>query len=172
MNRLEKLTHICLIMVSLVSIGIILDIHFRPPTMLITSNPQASLVGKALTFPEVDWRLSNVNVLVLINDQCHYCEKSTPFFQRISQLRAGSNGKVRFFAVSQQTEEKTRNYLNAHQILTDGVVRASHGIAQVTNTPTLILVNSSGVVKNAYIGLLTDEQEKVVFAKITELNHG
>ena len=166
MAQLEKLAYISVIALCIVAIGILLDKRFNPPAAL-TTDPEASLVGKELSVPGLNWRDGDSNILIFISDQCPFCNKSVPFFQELSRLRGQGSGGIKLFAASNESAARTKAYLDTNDIAVDGIAQTPHGIDGVAATPTLVFVSSSGTVQSAFIGLLDSDRQKMVISRIS-----
>ena len=65
-------------------------------------------------------------------------------------------------AVIPGEQADTARYLSDHGVLADNVINASLEDVKVTATPTLLLVDQSGHVKNTWVGKLDEKREKEV----------
>lgn len=98
-------------------------------------------------------------LLLYVRSSCGYCTDSMPFYQSLSrQRRPGQN--IRLVAIGRESEDVTRDYLDRHHVVVDEVVAAGTIVA----TPTLVLVDSSGVVQHVWVGLLSTPGEQEVAA--------
>jgi thioredoxin-related protein len=117
-----------------------------------------SLVGLNMkqSLPGVDWAGNKRTLVLALSTQCHFCTDSAPFFQRI-QKEAAKN--VRMLAVLPQAVEDSRKYLEGEGVHVEDVKQAQLSTIGVTGTPTLLLVDSTGKVADAWQGKLQPEQE-------------
>jgi hypothetical protein len=67
-----------------------------------------------------------------------------PFYQQLAKERGG----VRMVAVLPQPIAAGTEYLKQHEVSIDEVTQAQLDSLNVTGTPTLLLIDKSGVVKN------------------------
>src|ERR1035441_5548540 len=109
MSRLERLTHLALIALCVVSIGLLLEHRFAGGA---TTAPAAeSLIGKSLKVRGADWAASQTHAVLFVNSHCHYCTESAPFYRRL--VGALQDGRAAALAVlSTEPVEVTRKFLS------------------------------------------------------------
>jgi hypothetical protein len=163
-RKIELLAHIIIITTSLLlSIAIV-------KTYLLPSAPRPAALhalspGTKLSLSRIDWSGAHQTILVVLAKGCNYCSESAPFYQRLA-LKASSNKSVRLIAVLLQEPEEARQYLDSLHVPIGDVVQAELGSIRVEGTPTLILVDSTGVVKETWVGKLPTEAESEVLSKL------
>jgi hypothetical protein len=89
-------------------------------------------------------------------------EKVTQFYQQLAKTHGGT----RLIAVLSQPVDEGKRYLGTLGVSVDEVKQASLDFINVRGTPTLLLVNSDGVVVKTWVGKLPAEQEAEVLSKI------
>jgi hypothetical protein len=89
-----------------------------------------------------------------------------PFYRKLAKSRDEASPKVSLFVVSLDPAEEVAALLKTERIKADGVYRAS-GIKGLSATPTLLFVNSSGVVVHVEAGELDPDQEQIAFRAIS-----
>ncbi|SPF53650.1 exported hypothetical protein [Candidatus Sulfopaludibacter sp. SbA4] len=127
-----------------------------PPAVAATS-VGSSLKGQ---LPGVDWSKNGRTLVLAISTQCHFCKESTPFYRRLEQ----EVGKVvKMVAVLPQPAHEAEQYLKDEGVQVDQVKQVSLGTIGVRGTPTILLVDSKGVVTKVWTGKLkAEEQEQVL----------
>jgi hypothetical protein len=113
--------------------------------------------------PGVDWHKNGRTLVLAISTQCHFCKDSTPFYRKL-QEQVGKNLKT--VAVLPQPVAEAEQYLNGEDVHVDQVKQASMGDIGVQGTPTMLLVNSAGVVTKTWVGKIQPEQEQEVLAAL------
>jgi len=159
---LQSVANIATIVVSVLLSVVLIKVFLvpqagRPPVggqLLVGLNLKQSLPG-------VDWAKNKRTLVLALSTQCHFCTDSAPFFQRI-QKEAAKN--VRMVAVLPQGVDDGRKYLEGQGVHVDDVKQAQLSTIGVTGTPTLLLVDGSGKVADAWQGKLQPEQETRVLA--------
>lgn len=104
---------------------------------------------------------------MVLRKGCHFCEDSTPFYQRlVAQQQAASSPIVAIFP---DTADAVKEVIQSEGL--SGVLALS-GVPleklKVDGTPTLLLVDRSGTVLKAWIGVLSPREELEVMKAIRE----
>lgn len=156
-KKIEITANIAIIVVSIL-IGYVLvqKYLFRSNTQVPPTVP----IGKKLSLPDVDWAKNGRTLLLVLQDGCHYCSESAPFYQRLVGETHKRNISV--VAVFPQSAEVGRSYLNNLKISVNAVKQVSLKSIGVLGTPTLLLVNRIGEVVSGWIGKLPSEKEAEV----------
>jgi thiol-disulfide isomerase/thioredoxin len=122
-------------------------------------------VGRKISLQGVDWSKSEQTLVMFLNTQCHYCQKSEPFYRELSS-DATDHQKVRLIAVFPQPLEKSKEYLDHAGISVDDLRQPGSGDLKVKGTPTLVLVNGNGIATNQWIGLLSPTEEAEIMTRL------
>jgi thiol-disulfide isomerase/thioredoxin len=126
---------------------------------------KAPAEGTQLSVPGVNWRESDKTVLLALSKGCHFCSESAPFYQHLTR-ELSERKDVRLIAVFPQEIDEAKKYLDGLGVPIGDVRQASLGSLGVAGTPTLIIVDKSGTVKQAWIGRLTPEREQEVLSRV------
>ncbi|MGI9107871.1 MAG: TlpA family protein disulfide reductase [Pyrinomonadaceae bacterium] len=165
-KRVELITNVAIIIVAVLLGFILVKNH-----LLMTSTPQEANhrlaggqthVGQQVYLPNVDWAKNGQTVVLALSTTCRYCSESASFYQQLVQKR----GNSRVVAVMPQTVGTGHEYLRKLGVSVDEVKQVSIDSIGVQGTPTLLLVNSSGVVTKEWIGKLHAEQEAEVLKQL------
>jgi hypothetical protein len=140
-----------------------------PPGTATTSNETrlsvTEPIGKRLALPGIDWEKNQRTLVLALQTGCHFCSESSPFYQRIVKQRARF-GSTQIVAVLPQTVDESREFLKKLGVTFDEIKQGSFGDIGVRGTPTLLLVNSAGIVTEAWRGKLPTEAENAVLARL------
>ena len=117
-----------------------------------------------MPLPNVDWKQNKTTVVLYLSTTCHFCNESSPFYQRLVQAKAKGDFKP---AVLPQNTDEAIKYLESHDVKVDQVLSASLASIGVTSTPTLMLVSEGGVVFASWRGKLDENKESEVIAKLS-----
>lgn len=123
-----------------------------------TSFP-AIAAGAMLTGQPVNWHASPKNVVLVLSTTCHFCKESSGFYRKLVEDCRSHARTVAFFP---QTPEEAQAYLKAEDVQVDEVKHANFQSLQIGGTPTLLLVDSNGVVQKVWLGKLSEVKEKEV----------
>ncbi len=107
---------------------------------------------------DIDWKQNRQTLILAISSTCHFCTESAPFYRRLTEIR----GKTRLVAILPQPVQDGKEYLKRLGVSVDQIKQASLDQIGVRGTPTLLLVDSSGVVERAWMGKLNRDQEQAV----------
>lgn len=80
------------------------------------------------------------------------------FYQRLIEA-SRSTGRTRFVVLAPDPIEVTRENFAKHNLRPDEIHYVSPGALKIAGTPTLLLVDSQGIVRKRWLGLLTAEAE-------------
>ena len=125
----------------------------------------SSAVGKQLTVTGVDWSRSDKTLVFALQRGCHFCAESAPFYQRLKKEQAKLS-RTRYIAVLPQSVDEATDYLNGLSVSVDEVKQSRLDTIEVDGTPTLLLVDNKGIIKNVWVGKLSTERENDVISKL------
>ncbi len=107
---------------------------------------------------DVDWKQSKLTLVLALSTVCHFCTESAPFYRRLIKERVG----VRTVAVLPQEITESKKYLEHLGIKVNEVRHVPLPSIGVEGTPTLVLVDKAGAIKNTWRGKLSRNQESIV----------
>jgi hypothetical protein len=114
-----------------------------------------------------DWSAHDQTLVLVLRKGCHFCEDSAPFYQRlISQpQQGGSNSNI--VAVFPDTADTVKEVVQSEGLGVHAVAGVPLEKLKISATPTLLLVDRSGTVLNAWVGMLSPRQEQEVMKATT-----
>lgn len=121
--------------------------------------------GTKAALPGVDWAKNGQTLLLVLSSDCRYCTESAPFYQRLTRETAG-RANVQLIAVFPQEVEEGRKYLENLSVTINDVRQAAPSSTGAGGTPTLILVDANGVVKNSWVGKLSAPEESEILNQL------
>lgn len=124
----------------------------------------AALIGKVPVVDGVDWTRSKKTLILAVSERCHWCISSVPFYKRLKQMRRKD---VRIVAVMAEPAVTNRDFAADASTFADQVIRMPLIKFGVGSTPTLLLVNSRGLVTDEWVGALDDEAQAKVLDEIS-----
>ncbi len=163
-KKLEVATNIAIIFaVALIAIKIL------KPEWLSRERPAAPppasiSVGNKVALPAADWSGHEKNVVMVLREGCHYCSASAPFYQKLVHAAEKAPG-VHLMAVLPQEPPQAKKYLEKLGVTVGDVQQAPLGSLKIAGTPTLLLVDRAGVVKNVWVGQLDGQGQADVLSK-------
>lgn len=109
----------------------------------------------------MDWSKNGQTLVLAISTQCHFCKESTPFYRRLEQ-EVGK--RIKIIAALPQPVADAEQYLKGEGVRVDQVKQISPMALGVRGTPTMLLVNSGGVVTRVWSGKLPPEEQDQVLS--------
>ena len=179
-RSVEIATNLSIILVALIGATVLVRNYLlRPPATIISGPPSATTrntpggrdlptgpaQGTQLSVPGITWSDSEETVVLALSDKCKYCTESAPFYKQLAAETAKRNG-VRVIAVFPQDPNDGKKYLADLGVSVGDVKQATLDSIGVRATPTLVIVDKSGTVKQAWVGLLKGGRETEVLNRI------
>lgn len=157
-KKIETTANVAIIVAAVV-FTIVAVKHFRSG-----SNQQSPRipVGAKFALQGVNWQGNNKNLVLGLSTNCHFCSESAAFYRELVQYCKQEH--VRTVAVFPQQVDAAQTYLKNEGVQVDEVRQAQLPDIGISGTPTLLLINDVGVVKDVWIGKLPEKSEKEVLA--------
>ena len=163
-KRLEAVANIAIILVAISLIAVLAKRYIFSRGNQTTDEIQSN-VGTKVSQLDIDWSKSDKNLVLMLSNSCRYCTESAPFYQRLVQERT-QRDTFRLTAVLPQPVNDGRSYLNGLGVNINEIKQLSPGAIRLRGTPTLLLVNSAGVVTDEWLGKLPPEKETEVLTRL------
>ena len=163
-KRLESVTNIAILIAAVIASAVLVRNYFLsgPGSGL----PPQIAVGEKFPLADVDWK-GNGNTLVLaLAPGCESCSESAPFYRRLTAELPAQ--RIHMTAVLPESVEQSREYLRGLVVEVDDVRQGSFALLKIRGTPTLILVDEQGVVRNVWLGRFPPDKEQQVIDTIRE----
>lgn len=165
-DRIELLANLATIVVAgIMGVALVKAYFLHPSAPRRQAPAPAVTVGSDLkqVLP-MDYQRNKATLILAISARCHFCNDSVPFFQK---LASQVGDKLKTIAIFPESVLEGRKYL-ADKGLPVGDVRQVFlaGIG-VTGTPTILLVDESGIVRKIWIGKLSTEDQEQALAVLT-----
>ena len=173
MSKLERLTYICLITLSVVSAGILIKRAWLTHSAQKQMASPNTLVGKRLDVPGVIWNSSQISAVVFLSTECRYCEASMPFYRRlVSEHHQTAKNGVSLLAISLEPSESVNSHLTSEQVQFDHVYQIAQPNRLFPGTPTFLIVDKNGIIQRAAFGELpaSKEDEMLQIVKTGQLD--
>ena len=158
MKYLDRIANVAII----VAVAVFLTVVIRGGYLhRVPGPPRAptSIVGSTINLPGVRFPSRQYSLVLGISASCHFCEASLPFYR---QLTEQLQGKVNLIAVLPQSQNEADAFIKKAGLSGTRVISENLDSIGVDATPTLLLIDGSGKVKNSWVG----EQDKVGEEKI------
>lgn len=139
----------------------------RPPESQRPDRPSPTgpAAGTQISVPGINWSDSEETVVIALSQKCRFCTESAPFYQKLVGELAGRKG-VRVVAVFPHEASEGKKYLDELQVPVTEVTQAPLASFGVRGTPTLMIVDKSGKVRESWVGMLTADRESEVLSRV------
>ena len=177
-RAVELATNISIMIVALIGATVLVKNYLLhapapaavgPPAAARTAGsrelPAGPAEGTKVTVPGVSWEEGDQTIVLALSDHCKYCTESAPFYQKLTRELA-ERKNVRLVAVFPQEASAGQKYLAGLGVPITEVRQASLDSVGVRGTPTLLIVDKSGAVKQSWVGRLSPEREAEVLNRI------
>ena len=95
--------------------------------------------------PGVDFTAAQATLVMVLREDCHFCQESVPFYRQLSEARlTNPNSAVRVVVASTDPQDALSAYLQSKEIHVDAVATIKPGALKVPGTPSLVLVDRGG----------------------------
>jgi hypothetical protein len=137
----------------------------RPTTDAHGSAPLPFTRGdQAEALPDLRYADAPMTLVLYLRSTCPYCSASMPFYRRLREA-SGAGGGPRLVAVSPEPMNEFKAYLEKNQMNVDHIVASS---LKPHPTPTLVLVDSAGIVRGVWLGQQSKDGEQEVLSSIAQ----
>lgn len=116
----------------------------------------------------VDFSVSRRTVVLAVRSTCQYCTASMPFYKRLAAIRGKAPSAFQFVILGDEQPDALKNYLDSHGLRPDKLVSYPANSSPIQSTPSLAIVDSQGVVRASWTGVLSDRSEGVVLKEVTQ----
>ncbi len=155
-GKIEATANVIVIIFAIVVGSVFLKDRLAP----VAPEPNAVKAGdKLANMDGWDWGAHEQTLVLGLRKGCHFCEDSAPFYQRLiaEQQQGGSNSII--VAVFPDTADVVKEVMQSEGLGVQALVGVPLERLKISGTPTLLLVDRSGTVLNAWIGILSPRQE-------------
>ena len=159
MSRLEGAAYVSIIVVCAVALYSLISPRFDRPSRIRAEASESALVGKPVHLGGIPWAESHTALVLAITSQCPYCLRSLPLYRRLDRLARDGKQGVSLFVVSPEPTETIQTFLSDEQIKPLKVLHSSLAALGVQATPTLLIIDQSGIVRRVFVGQLNEQRE-------------
>lgn len=160
-TTVETVSNVALILVSVVFLAMLASAYISKPgaEQLKTGLQRGQ---KFADFPHVDYQNSENTLLLFLNTECEYCRTSFPFYQQLIEARRLRGGNTRIVSVFPNSSEEAAQYMKRNQLPVEVVASVNFNEINLTGTPTMVLLDRAGVVKDFWVGKIPEKEEAQV----------
>ncbi|MGZ8842806.1 MAG: TlpA family protein disulfide reductase [Pyrinomonadaceae bacterium] len=163
---LDVVTNVFVVLLILAAFAVGARQYFRPKERPF-ENARLSVGTVFPAIPELNYGRTPKTVLLALNIYCKYCVESIPFYQRLAQAQKENESSFQLAAIFLNKEtDAVRNLVREKELSVLAIPNVDFSIARISTTPTIALLDNNGKVLNSWVGELSEEREKEVFAAI------
>jgi len=163
-TKIEIATNIIVIVFAVVVGSVLLKDRFS------NGAPESDTVkagDKLVNLENWDWGAHDRTLVLGLRKGCHFCEDSAPFYRRLTAQQQPGGASPTIVAVFPDTADTVKAVLQSEGLEVHALAGVPLERLKISGTPTLLLVDRSGIVLNAWTGMLTPRQELEVMRAAT-----
>lgn len=112
--------------------------------------------------PSYKWGDHEHTLVLALKKGCSYCENSLPFYRKLTQLKKENKIPTNIISIFPESDDVAKEVLTSKNLAVDAFGDAKLSLFKISGTPTLVLVDKHGYVKNSWVGQLTKDKEDEV----------
>ncbi len=124
----------------------------------------APRTGVPVNLTGVDWASNRLTLIIALQTDCVQCEASMPFYRDL--IASNRQGAFQPLVVVPHSKTIGESLLTAAGLAVPEVRQADFAKLRIPGTPSLILVDNSGVVRKVWVGRLSPVREDAVFDRL------
>lgn len=155
LKKLEALANVAIMVVAGLASAVLIKTYLLPQPA-VRQIPQV-VVGDKSAIEGVDWKANRRTLVLALQTTCRFCSESASLYRRLTDVlpKAG----VHMIAVLPQAKTESVRYLRSLDVNVTDVRQESFVTLKIPGTPTLMLVDEVGVVRNVWVGKLSPQRE-------------
>lgn len=164
-KKFDLLTNIAIIVVALIAGATLIknqwtgkQSQLKVPMRTASPTPYQ---GTHISLREMDWSAKDKTMVFVLSTKCHFCSESVPFYQSVLR-KTSALPHLAAVAVFPQDELEAKSYADKSGLPFDRIVHSDLKSIAIRGTPTLLLVDSKGIVQRSWAGQLSKKQESDV----------
>lgn len=163
-GKIEAAANIIVIVLAVVVGSVFLKDRLSPAAQ----EPEAVKAGDKLPILDGwDWGAHEQTLVLGLRKGCHFCEDSAPFYQRLTSQQQPGGSTPAILAVFPDPADAAKEVARSEGLTAHVLAGVPLEKLKISGTPTLLLVDRSGRVLNAWIGMLSPRQELEVIRATT-----
>ncbi len=104
--------------------------------------------------------------MLAVSRDCHFCTESVPFYRTL--IAAAESAGVSVTVATQDTDpEKTRHHFASLGLQVADLRRVAFSAIGIKATPTLMVIDRSGTIKQVRVGQLPPDEEREMIASVS-----
>jgi len=150
MLKVEKATHLVLIALCILTGASLVSQKFsQKPRKTLKAE---DLVGKSMKLPYLQ-SSEHAPVIVLgVSTSCPYCKANMSLYRKMAAIRRENSSQVPLIVISPDPVDEVTEYFDKNEVKVDNVIQGNLASLGIPGTPTLVALDSKGIIRRAFIG--------------------
>lgn len=165
-SNIELGAQIVVAVAVVVAAGALVKRNLYPTRGANPENRPRINAGEKLNVANVDWQQNKKSLVFFLKKDCSFCTSSAPFYRQL--LEEASKRNVKSLAILPDSDQEAREYIAYLKLPIDTMQTGPLDQYKITGTPTVLFVDSQGIVRNIWFGA-PREHEKEMRDKLIEL---
>jgi thiol-disulfide isomerase/thioredoxin len=170
MTLVEKSVHLSLIVLAVVSSVVLIadraGILLPRRTQGSGGMTRAKSVGRRVP-PGVGLG-TGLNVVLALRSDCRYCKASLPLYRQIVEVANQPGSHIAVQVVTEEDPARLREFLKSEGLGIAPIFHESLASLGVPGTPTILLADSGGTIKDELVGVLTKERAQALIRDLSD----
>jgi hypothetical protein len=164
-SKLDTAANIATVLVA-IAVGGVIAQRYRTPSL--PTGPNSYAVGEDISQAvPVDFGVAERTAVIAVQEGCHFCEESMPFYRRLITERNRRKSDVRIVFAAPVRDTTIQASLASKGVMPDSVVHVEAGSKfRITATPTLLVADRAGRVTSEMVGELAPDQQQETMDKL------
>jgi hypothetical protein len=141
----------------------------QPSKRQTHGSEEVGLAGQTLApLPGYSWSSYPKTLVIAIRRGCPYCDASMPFYKQLGEQEKSNVLRAHVLVVMPNDEASGSRFLSKDDVEVQGIFGQELDALNVSGTPTVLLLDSSGRIEREWIGQLSPRAEKEVMNAAAE----
>jgi thioredoxin-related protein len=159
-KKVELLANVAIILVAIVLCVVLVKKFVLTDSAATAPTRKQPEVGAKIALPDTDFSVKEKTLLLALKKDCRFCSESAEFYRKLTAAAGEKN--VRVIALFPHSAADGQEYLNQINVSVEDKRQADFAALNVAGTPTVILTDKNGEIKQFWVGKLPPEKEKEV----------
>ena len=155
--NIELTAQVVIAIAVVIAAGALVKRTFFPASA--SSNLQRINAGEHLNIANVDWAQNQKSLVFFLKKDCPYCSSSAPFYRQL--IDDANKRNVKCLAVFPNTPDDAHKYLQYIDLPIENVQTGSLAAYKITGTPTVLFVDSQGIVRSTWFGAAPEREQEM-----------
>jgi len=167
-KSLEIATNLALLIVAVCILAVIVTGYYKRRVAVPQLQAGLQKGDRLPPIPNVDYRLTEHTLLLVVSTRCEYCRQSLAFYKEISDKVHQNSNATQVVAVFPNAPAEVEQYTRDNNLDFHTVPAVKLADVRVSATPTIFLVGRDGSIQDFWIGALSAPSQQEVLRTIDQ----